>query len=80
MHELHPAPRFGSSRCTLEECQELRATMNLNEFCDKAQPEAARARKQGSSLPCAMASFTPYSPSPVKSVLPLVPTVECLRF
>lgn len=51
-YEPHPAPRFGSSRCTLEECQELRATMNLNKFCDKAQPEAARARKQGSSLPC----------------------------
>lgn len=62
MHELHPAPRFGSSRCALEECQELRATMNLNEFCDKAQPEAARARKQGSSLPCAMASFHTLQP------------------
>lgn len=62
MHELHPAPRFGSSRCALEECQELRATMNLNEFCDKAQPEAARARKQGSSLPCAMASFRTLQP------------------
>lgn len=53
---------LGSSRCALEECQELRATMNLNEFCDKAQPEAARARKQGSSLPCAMASFHTLQP------------------
>lgn len=57
MYELHPAPRFltdalGSSHCTLEECQELRAAMNLNEFCDKAQPEAAWARNQGSSLLC----------------------------